>query len=478
MVVRIGPLRGSGRRSRFQPGPTGQTWPGPSTPEMRRVVAANLPVRKELWTLGEAVSLFRERGWEDAALLLRTRRDHTVPLVTLGQVYALSPGPLLPSTSQIREFGLTAGPDGLLLDLGSVDPRGNGNGHGAAPSWNRHPGMVDEHRHWLGAMGVTSVGAFNESCVAARSRAAHPRRRGLPREAHRPHRRRIAGPARADPRHRIAGPVVVGQDDVHQAAQRAARGGRHPPGGPLARRLLRRPRATPRGTRRRVRLRGARGARPPAAPRPPRAPRSPARRCGTPRYDFQTGQEPPRGRRGAPLGTERRAARRGHPRPEPALLARRDPAGGALPRLRPPGDGAAARSAHAASRRTDLRLLRRIVRDRHGRAIRAADNIARWPSRCGAASGGTSSRSDGNADAVFDTSLVYELGRAQGLRRALPARGAAEHPAFPTAHRLRQLIDRFVTIYPDHVPPTSILREFIGGSGFEYEPSPVPGRSN
>jgi uridine kinase len=38
--------------------------------------------------------------------------------------------------------------------------------------------------------------------------------------------------------------------------------------------------------------------------------------------------------------------------------------------------------------------------------------------------------------------------------------------AFVTAHRLRQLIDRFVPIYPDHVPRTSILREFIGG-GFD-----------
>jgi uridine kinase len=45
---------------------------------------------------------------------------------------------------------------------------------------------------------------------------------------------------------------------------------------------------------------------------------------------------------------------------------------------------------------------------------------------------------------------------------------APDSPAYPTAFRLRQLIDRFITIYPDHVPPTSILREFIGGSGFEY----------
>ena len=43
-----------------------------------------------------------------------------------------------------------------------------------------------------------------------------------------------------------------------------------------------------------------------------------------------------------------------------------------------------------------------------------------------------------------------------------------DHPAYTTAFRLLRLIDHFVAIYPDHVPPTSILREFIGESGFEY----------
>ena len=42
-----------------------------------------------------------------------------------------------------------------------------------------------------------------------------------------------------------------------------------------------------------------------------------------------------------------------------------------------------------------------------------------------------------------------------------------DHPSFTAAFRLRRLLDHFVTIYPDHVPPTSILREFIGNSSFE-----------
>lgn len=69
---------------------------------------------------------------------------------------------------------------------------------------------------------------------------------------------------------------------------------------------------------------------------------------------------------------------------------------------------------------------------------------------------------------MFDTGLVYEM----SILRVFAERYLLEvprwHKSFPTALRLRQLLDRFVSIYPDHVPPTSLLREFIGGSGFEY----------
>jgi uridine kinase len=41
-----------------------------------------------------------------------------------------------------------------------------------------------------------------------------------------------------------------------------------------------------------------------------------------------------------------------------------------------------------------------------------------------------------------------------------------DDPATATAHRLRRLLDPFITIYPDEVPATSVIREFIGGSAF------------
>jgi uridine kinase len=116
---------------------------------------------------------------------------------------------------------------------------------------------------------------------------------------------------------------------------------------------------------------------------------------------------------------------------------------------------------------SDVRLVRRIVRDRHSRGHSAADTIARWP-KVRAAERKYIFPYQTNADAVFDTSLIYEL----SVLRVYAERYLLEVPrdsaAYSTAFRLLHELSRFVSIYPDHVPPTSILREFIGGSGFEY----------
>ena len=72
-----------------------------------------------------------------------------------------------------------------------------------------------------------------------------------------------------------------------------------------------------------------------------------------------------------------------------------------------------------------------------------------------------------NADAVFDTSLVYEPSVLRVFAERYLLEVPRDDPASTTAQRLLKLLDRYVTIYPDHVPSTSILREFIGGSGFE-----------
>ena len=72
-----------------------------------------------------------------------------------------------------------------------------------------------------------------------------------------------------------------------------------------------------------------------------------------------------------------------------------------------------------------------------------------------------------HADAVFDSSLVYEPAILRVFAERYLLEVPTQHPAYVTAHRLRQLVDRFVPIQADHVPANSLLREFIGGSGFD-----------
>ena len=114
---------------------------------------------------------------------------------------------------------------------------------------------------------------------------------------------------------------------------------------------------------------------------------------------------------------------------------------------------------------SDVRLLRRLVRDRHGRAKQATDTILRWP-KVRAGERTHIHPHQRHADAVFDTSLVYEVAVLKVYAERYLLEVPPHHPAQATAERLLHLLDRWITVYPDHVPPTSILREFIGGSGF------------
>ena len=121
---------------------------------------------------------------------------------------------------------------------------------------------------------------------------------------------------------------------------------------------------------------------------------------------------------------------------------------------------------HSRINPSDLRLLRRIVRDRHHRATSATESIMRWSSvRAGEQK--HIFPFVHQADTIFDTSLIYEISVLKIYAERYLQEVPREHPAFATASRLQQLIQLFISLYPDPVPPTSILREFIGKAGFE-----------
>ncbi len=114
---------------------------------------------------------------------------------------------------------------------------------------------------------------------------------------------------------------------------------------------------------------------------------------------------------------------------------------------------------------TDLRLIRRMVRDYRTRGASAEKTIDMWPSvRRGEERNIFPFQEE--ADAMFNSSLIFELGVLKG--HALPLLQAIrpEQAEYAEARRLIEFLSYFETIASDEVPRTSILREFIGGSSF------------
>ena len=116
---------------------------------------------------------------------------------------------------------------------------------------------------------------------------------------------------------------------------------------------------------------------------------------------------------------------------------------------------------------SDTRLLRRIVRDRKYRGYNAAQTIEQWPSV---------QRGEGrwifpfqeDADVMFNSALIYEHAALAPYAHRYLLEVSQDSPAYVEAYRLLQFVELFIPIFVEEVPPTSILREFIGGSSFNY----------
>jgi uridine kinase len=454
-------------------------------PAMRAIAERDAAFVEEIWTVEEALSHFAARGWDGACKLLGSFRDPTVPLVTCGRVYALSLAPLLPRSGVLAELGLRVHEGVLLLEFGATvtrflppgvrevgDPSSLRPAALAGPAGSARPAgpprsseMVVEHKAWLAALGVESVGAFNERCITGEvsdlihvAEGFHEKRIG-----------RIADSASARGEALrmicIAGPSSSGkttfikrltvQLQVNGVLPRAISIDNY-----YVDRVL-----TPRNegggydfeTIDALDL---------ALLQRHLAALIAGRTVKTAKYDFIAGKSLPDAGPEMTLGPHDVLMLEGIHALNPALLG--DIAGRERvfrvfvhPVIGLPFD----RLTSVAT--ADVRLLRRIVRDRHHRGLDAAENIARWPAV-----------RDGErrhifpwlqeADVVFDSSLAYEPSVLKVYADRYLLEVPRGHPSYTTAYRLRRFIDRFVTIYPDHVPPTSLLREFIGGSGFEY----------
>ena len=114
---------------------------------------------------------------------------------------------------------------------------------------------------------------------------------------------------------------------------------------------------------------------------------------------------------------------------------------------------------------SDNRLLRRMVRDNHVRGITPEETITRWYSVRRGENCNIFPFQE-NADAAFNSALIYELPMLKYYAEPLLRRIAPSSPAYTEAVRLLKFLDYIVALSPDEIsaiPPTSIMREFIGG---------------
>lgn len=116
---------------------------------------------------------------------------------------------------------------------------------------------------------------------------------------------------------------------------------------------------------------------------------------------------------------------------------------------------------------TDVRLIRRIVRDYQFRGYSAEHTIDTWPSVTRGEVENIFPFQE-SADVIFNTSLIYELGVLKGIATPLLKEIPIEHPEHAEAQRLLGLLKYIRSIPASEVPTNSLLKEFVGGGDFEY----------
>lgn len=425
---------------------------------MRAMVAADIAIRHEWWAAQEAIDWFRDRGWTSPALLLHMSREFAVRLVTCGSLRYLGLSALTSRAGRIGQFSVRA-VDGRLLLIAGGDERTS-----AEVASRAYADVLHQHARWLASLGVNSVGEFNEKCVRGHVADTIRVAEGF-------HEKRfthiadtiasrsgvrivcVAGPSssgkttfikRLSVQLQVNGldPVNVSLDDYYKDRERCPRDA----SGDYDFEALEALDLALLGDQMARLLRGE--------------------TVKLARFNFQSGRSIPDGGREVRLREGGLLVLEGIHGLNPSLLG---PGVEAAQVYRIFIQPLASLAFDPLSRvnPTDLRLIRRIVRDRHTRNATAAESIARWP----AVRRGEHAHifpHISRADVVFDTSLIYELSVLKVYAERYLLEVPRSDPAFATAFRLRELIDRFVAIYPDHVPPTSILREFIGASSFEY----------
>ena len=430
---------------------------------MKEIIAENIPFHRYEQHTEDVVELFRKKGMTDKVRLLETSGNLYSYYYTLGDTVDYYYGSLLPSTGYIHLFGLEKYYDGLLLQVPNKEQPDE------LEEMIKQEKMLDvfkEHRHWNQLLGVGTVGDFNIACNAGHAT-------GLINLSEALQEKRIS---------QIADEIL----------------NRNQKGKPVKLILISGPSSSGKTTfskRLSVQLM-ANGIRPyPISLDDYFVDREDTPRDANgdydyeslyaldlpffnqqlqsllngeevelPRFDFTSGKRNPSGNK-LRLTDNMILILEGIHALNPELTAHL-PADSKF-KVYVSALTTILLDNHNYIPTTDNRLLRRIIRDYKYRGYSAKETIARWPSvRAGEEKWIFPYQE--NADVMFNSALLFELAVIKDYAEPILRQVPNNRPEYSEAYRLRKFLEYFVPLPDKELPPTSLLREFLGGSSFRY----------
>ncbi len=429
---------------------------------MREIFHENRRFVRATVTIEEVEDFFRERGCEDKLSLLATRRSSTVHTITCGRFVDIAHGPYAPRTGCLKTFAVIPFGEGLLLRF----PR-RANRDRLPPLRKRSLLYTTymETLRWQELLGVRHVGELNRICLAGEVGDIIRVSEGL-------HEKKMAEIADAIAARRgaarlilVAGPSSSGKTTfIKRLAVQLRVNGIEPVGLSLDNYYVDREK-TPLDEEGHYDFESIEALDLPLF-HDQLARLLAGEEVLTPRYDFVSGTRKPRGK-WIPMRLE----------DHQVLLI--EGIHGLNDRLTESVERSKkfkifisaltqlAIDDHNRIFTADVRLIRRIVRDRLFRGFTAERTLELWE-RVRQGEGRWIFPFQEEADVMFNSALVYERAVLKVYAERFLLQVPRTSRAYTEAYRLLKFLSLFVPVFPDEVPQTSILREFIGGSAFEY----------
>lgn len=426
---------------------------------MQEIIDARMPITRHEVPTEDAIRMFDQKGDEAKARLLRSAGSLYTTYYQIDDYVDYYYGSLLTNTSQIYLFGLERYFDGLLLRIPDLK------NPGVLPEMTRQDKMFSifkEHHHWQNIVGVRTVGDFNEIVGAGRSTDLINVSEALQEKKISQIADEIAG-RKGVKLVLLAGPSSSGKTTTCKrlSIQLVANGLKplqislddyfvnrdqtpHDENGEYDYESIYALNLNLINEQFNALFRGE--------------------EVELPKYDFQTGVSRPSGKK-LKMQENNVLVVEGIHALNPELTAH-------IPERQKFRVYVSALTTillddHNYIPTTDNRLLRRIIRDYKYRGVDARESIRRWPSVRSGENKWIFPFQE-NADAVFNSAMLFELAVIKQQAEPLLEQVPENCEEYSEAYRLRKFLKYIRPIPNKDIPPTSLLREFLGGSSFRY----------